>query len=309
MDAITLIRQRAKTKLKTIALPEYNDPRVKEASIIIEQEGIAKVLFLTPDKVDTQEKERYIQEYYQMRKTRYPDINDVRKLFDDTLYYTAMLTREGKVDGFVAGASHTTSDLARAAIYCLGIDEGIGIASSCFIMNIPNCKYGEDGVFIFADCGIIPEPTSKQLASIAFASSELGKKVLGLTPRVALLSYSTHGSAKGKGIDKVAEALGLLKQMAPDLIADGEIQVDAAIVPEVAKIKYPDSPLEGKANILIFPDLEAGNIGYKLTERLVKARALGPLILGLNKPCSDLSRGCSVNDVVDCVAVTAIRAQ
>ena len=309
MDVIRKIRQRAGAQLKTIVLPEYRDSRVIEAVKIIEQEGIAKPLLLTPDKIDPQEKAGYIEEYYQMYKAKGLDINAVKELFNSTLYYAAMMAREGKFDGLVAGASHTTPDVARACIRCLGVDEHFTIASSCFIMSVPDCPLGEEGTFIFADCGIIPEPNPRQLAYIALSASELAKKVLDFTPRIALLSYSTKGSAKGKSIEKITEALALLKEMAPDLLADGEFQVDAAIVPEVAKIKYPDSPVGGKANVLIFPNLEAGNIGYKLVQRLAKARALGSLLLGLNKPASDLSRGCSVEDVVDCAAVTAIRAQ
>jgi phosphate acetyltransferase len=192
---------------------------------------------------------------------------------------------------------------------CIGIDERITIISSCFIMEVPNCPYGEGGTFVFADCGVIPDPNSRQLSRIALSAAELAKKVLDITPRVAFLSYSTKGSAKAKSAVKIAEALAMLKELAPGILADGEMQVDAAIVPELAKIKFPDSPLGGKANVLIFPNLEAGNIGYKLTQRLSGARALGPLLLGLNKPASDLSRGCLVEDVVDCAAVTAIRAQ
>jgi phosphate acetyltransferase len=309
MDTIEKIRQKARLKLKTIVLPEYEDRRIEEASRIIEKEGIAKVLLLTKDKIEPKEKERYIEQFYQLYKAKNPDINIVRELFENPLYYAAMMTREGKVDGFVAGASHTTPDVARAAIRCLGVDERISIASSCFIMIVPNCPYGQDGTFVFADCGIIPEPNPRQLACISLSAAELTRKVLDFIPRIALLSYSTKGSAKGKSIEKISEALTLLKEMAPDLVVDGELQVDAAIVPSVARIKYPDSVLGGQANVLIFPDLEAGNIGYKLVQRLAGARAIGPLLLGLNKPCSDLSRGCLAEDIVDCVAVTAIRAQ
>lgn len=195
------------------------------------------------------------------------------------------------------------------AIHCLGVEEEINIASSCFLMVVPDSPYGEAGAFIFADCGIVPDPNSRQLAYIAIANAQLARQVLNVTPKVALLSYSTKGSAKGRIIDKTLDALALAKKMRPDLLIDGELQVDAAIVPEIAEIKYPNSLLKGRANVLIFPNLEAGNIGYKLVERLAKARAIGPLIVGLNKPCSDLSRGCSVDDIVDCVAVTAIRAQ
>jgi phosphate acetyltransferase len=309
MDTIKKIRDRARSKLKTIVLPEYYDKRVAEAANIIEKEGIANVLLLAPDKVDPEQKERYIEEFYQMYKAKEIDMDMVRKLFDDTLYYSVMMTREGKFDGVVAGASHTTPDMARACIRCLGVDERITIVSSCFIMVVPNCPYGEEGTFIFADCGIVPEPNARQLAYIALSASELASKVLGIMPRIAMLSYSTKGSAKGKPVEKITEGMRLLKEMAPDLLVDGEMQVDAAIVPEVAKIKYPDSPIAGRANVLIFPDLEAGNIGYKLVQRLANSRALGPLLLGLNKPASDLSRGCLVEDIVDCVTVTAIRAQ
>lgn len=309
MDTITRLRKKAAAKLKTIVLPEYNDVRVAEAAKIAEKEGIAKIILLTPDKIDQQEKERYIQEYFQIRKDKGIDLEAVKNLFEDPLYYAAMMLREGKADGFVAGASHTTADTARAAIHCVGIDDKLTIASSCFIMVVPHCAYGEKGTFVFADCGIIPEPNKRQLACIAIAAARMTAKVLDFIPRIALLSYSTKGSAKGKEIDDIVETLGLIRQMAPDLLADGEMQVDAALVPEVAQIKYPESTVAGKANVLIFPDLNSGNISYKLTQRLAGARALGPLFLGLQKPCSDLSRGCSAEDVVDCVAVTAIRAQ
>lgn len=309
MDTVKKIREKASSTVKTIVLPEYDDERVSKAAKIIEQEGIAKVLLLSPDKINPQDKERYIQEFYQLRKAKGLDIDTARKILAEPLYYAAMLTREGKADGFVAGASHTTPDVARAAIWCLGVDERIGIATSAFIMVVPDCPFGEEGTFVFADCGIIPDPNPRQLVCISKANAELASKVLDIIPRIALLSYSTHGSAKGKSVDKIIEAVQLLKSMAPNLSVDGEMQVDAAIVPEVAKIKYPDSPVAGKANVLIFPNLESGNIGYKLVQRLAGADAIGPLLLGLNKPCSDLSRGCSVEDIVDCVAVTAIRAQ
>jgi len=308
MGVIADIRNKARSNIKTIVLPEYDDKRTLEAIKIIESEGIAKPLLLTKDKVDKQNKERYIEEFYKMHQAKDMSIDDVRKLFEDTLYYAAMMTREGKVDGLVAGASHTTPDMARASIRCIGVDERITIAASCFIMDVPNCPYGDKGTFIFADCGIIPDPNSRQLSCVAQAAAELADKVLDITPRIAFLSYSTKGSAKVKSIEKIHEALAALKESAPDLLADGELQVDSAIVPEVAQIKSPNSPVGGKANILIFPNLEAGNIGYKLVERLGGARAIGPLFLGLKRPASDLSRGCSVEDIVDCVAVTAVRS-
>ena len=308
MDTIKNIREKARSSKKTIALPEYSDKRVLEAAQIIEAQGLAKPLLLTPDKIDPDLKKKYIEEFYELRKAKGVDMASVEKLFEDPLYYAAMLTRDGKVDGFVAGAAHTTAEVCRSAITGIGLDQRLMIASSCFIMVVPNCAFGDEGTFIFADCGVVPEPNARQLACIGIAAAELGAKVLNFTPRIAFLSYSTKGSAKGKSIDKIQEALKNLKELEPDLLADGELQVDAAIVPEVAKIKFPGSPVGGKANVLIFPNLEAGNICYKMTERLSRARALGPLIMGLKKPCSDLSRGCSVEDVVDCVAVTAVRA-
>ncbi|MBU1727369.1 MAG: phosphate acetyltransferase [Candidatus Omnitrophica bacterium] len=310
MDTISKIRDLARSELKSIVLPEYDDSRVVEAVRFIEKEGLAKVTLMTPDKVDESQRKRYIDEYYQMHNSKEVDLGVVQELFNrDTLYYSAMMTREGKFDGLVAGASHTTPEMARAAIRCIGIDDRITIVSSCFIMVAPNCPYGENGTFVFADCGIIPEPNGRQLGCIALSAAELAEKVLGFKARIAFLSYSTKGSARTKSAEKIAEGLAQLKEMSPDILADGELQVDAAIVPEVAKIKYPESPIGGKANVLIFPNLEAGNIGYKLSQRLSGARAVGPLLLGLKKPASDLSRGCFVEDIVDCVAATAIRAQ
>ncbi len=309
MDAIIKIRKLAKRKIKTIVLPEYEDERTIEAARIIKQESIANPLVLTPDLIDKNELERYIQQYYEMYKSKDIDLDLVKKLFSNSLYYAAMMTHEGKADGLVAGAIHTTADVARACIRCIGLEEKYTIASSCFIMDVPNCQYGENGTFIFADCGVIPDPNARQLSCIAITAAELAAKVLDLTPKVAFLSYSTKGSAKTKSAEKISEALALLKEQAPNLLADGEIQADAAIVPEVAKIKCPDSPINGEANVLIFPNLEAGNIAYKLVQRLSGCRAIGPLFLGLNKPASDLSRGCIVDDIVDSVAVSAIRAQ
>ncbi|MDD5355880.1 MAG: phosphate acyltransferase, partial [Candidatus Omnitrophica bacterium] len=289
MDTIETLRNKARSKLKTIVLPEYYDKRAVEAAQIIQKEGLANVILLTKEMMSPQDTDRYIEQYYNLRKAKGITLEEVKKIFTDTLYHAAMMTREGKADGFVAGASHTTPDVARAAIHCLEIDPRISIACSCFIMTVPDCPYGQNGTFVFADCGIIPDPNSRQLACISIASAELAAKVLNIKPKVALLSYSTKGSAKGRSIDSIVEALQLARSMSPDLLIDGELQVDAAIVPEVAQIKYPDSPIGGQANVLIFPDLEAGNIGYKLVQRLGRSRALGPLILGLNKPCSDLS--------------------
>ncbi len=309
MDAIKRIRSLAKKKLMTIVLPEYDDERTLEAARIVKEEKIAKPLVLTPDMIDKNQLESYIEEYYKLYQSKDISLDIVKKLFSDNLYYAAMMTREGKADGLVAGAIHTTADIARACIRCIGLDERFTIASSCFIMDLPDNQYGDNGTLIFADCGIIPDPNARQLSCIALTAAELASKVLDITPRIAFLSYSTKGSAKTKSAEKIAEALTLLKEQSPGILADGELQADAAIVPEVAKIKCPGSPINGDANVLIFPNLEAGNIGYKLSQRLSGCRAIGPLFLGLNKPASDLSRGCFAQDIVDSIAVSAIRAQ
>ena len=309
MNAIEKIRRRAAEEMKTIVLPEYEDERTLEAEKIILKESLANPIVLTPDRVDKNLKEKYIQEYYELYQSKDIDLETVKKLFSDNLYYAAMMTREGKADGLVAGAVHTTADVARACIRCIGLDERFTIASSCFIMDVADSQYGDSGTFIFADCGVIPDPNSRQLSCIAFTAAELAGKVLGITPRVAFLSYSTKGSARTKSAEKIAEALASLKALSPDILADGELQGDAAIVPEVAEIKCPGSPINGRANVLIFPNLEAGNICYKLVQRLSGCRAIGPLFLGLNKPASDLSRGCFAEDIVDSVAVTALRSQ
>ena len=309
MELIEQIRRKSKDLARTIVLPESDDQRVREAAGIIERERIARVILLDKEKIPVDKRERYAREFYQLRKIKGLTMGEARQTLRHPVYFAAMMVRQGEADGFVAGASHTTPDVARAAIHCIGTEKRFGLALSCFIMVVPDCPYAEKGSFVFADCGIVPEPNARQLSCIALASAEMASEVLDFNPRVAFLSYSTKSSSKGKSVKKIAEALQLTKQAKPNLLVDGELQVDAAIIPEVAKIKYPQSPLKGEANILIFPDLEAGNISYKLVQRLAKARALGPLLLGLNKPCSDLSRGCSVDDIVDCVAVTAIRAK
>lgn len=308
MEIVETIRQKAKVKNKIIALPESQDNRVKEAAEIIERERIARILLLDSGMLDAKKQDEYANAYYELRKHKGMTAEQANEILGNPLYYAAMMTRFGDADGFVAGASHTTPDVARAAIQCLGVDDRINVASSCFLMIVPGCPYGENGAFIFSDCGIVPDPDARQLACIAISNAEVAENIFGITPRVALLSYSTKGSAKGKSIDKIKEALVLAGQMKPGLLIDGELQADAAIVPEVAQIKSPEGLLGGRANVLIFPNLESGNISYKLVQRLANARAVGPLVVGLNKPCSDLSRGCSVEDVVDAVAVTAIMA-
>jgi phosphate acetyltransferase len=309
MDVITQLREKAKRQSKTIVLPEGSDSRVKQAAEFIAKEKLASIILLKEDELDPKKIDEYTELFFQLRQHKGISRDDARRTVSHPVFYGALMVRQGLADGFVAGAATTTPDVAKAALYCLGIDKRIATIASCFIMVIPDCKYGENGVFIFADCGIVPDPTTRQLAQIAISSSELAKKVLGLTPRVAMLSYSTKGSASGRFVERIREATAMLREMVPELTVDGELQVDAAIVPEVARIKNPGSPIQGNANILIFPSLEAGNISYKLVERLSGGQAIGPLLMGLVKPCSDLSRGCSWEDVVDCTVVTAIRAQ
>jgi phosphate acetyltransferase len=309
MDVIQSLRQKACSKHKRIVLPERDDKRVVEAYEYIKKEKIADITILTPDKIDPGKIKLYAQEYYNLRKHKGITPEEATKVVEDPLYYAAMMTRLDDADGFVAGAAHTSGDVIRAAIHCLNIDENIGTISSSFIMVVPNCPYGENGVLVYADCGVMPTPSPRQLANIAVSTAELARVVLGIKPRVAMLSYSTKGSAGGKLVENIRQATEMAKKENPDLVLDGELQVDAAIVPEVAKIKDSGSQIKGDANVLIFPNLEAGNIAYKLTQRLARARALGPILQGFNKPCSDLSRGCSVEDIVDCVAVTAIRVK
>jgi phosphate acetyltransferase len=209
----------------------------------------------------------------------------------------------------VAGAVHTSGDVARAGIYCVGLDRKVGLLTSCFAVEIDDKTLGYEGLFIFGDCAIIPYPSAKQLCGIGIACSDVMQKLFDVQPRTAMLSFSTKGSSKGESVDNVIEAVKKIHEKRPDILVDGELQVDAAILPDVAKKKCEDSPIEGKANVFVFPTLDAGNICYKITQRLAKARVVGPIMLGVKKPCCDLSRGCEVSEIVDAIAVTAVRAQ
>lgn len=327
MSILEKIRQNASKRPRVIVLPESGDPRTIEASNYILDHSIAKLLLIGKDDVRDRIKakntkdleiidpatykdtEDLISEYYQMRMAKGITQEEARKTVrDEYVTFGAMLVRRGIADGFVSGADHTTPDIIRVALRCLRVDRDIGVVSGAFLMEAPNSAYGDDGVFVFADCAVNPDPNPNELAGIAVSSAALFQQLVGRTPRVALLSYSSKGSAKGPKVDSVIEAVKKAKEIAPSLLIDGEFQVDSAIVPKVAKIKCPESEVAGKANVLIFPDLNSGNISYKLTQRLANARAVGPLLLGFTKPCSDLSRGCSAEDIVDAVAVTAVRA-
>ncbi|MFQ5952091.1 MAG: phosphate acetyltransferase [Candidatus Omnitrophota bacterium] len=333
MKRLLELRKKAKKEKKKIVLPEGDDARIVKAAAFIVQEGIANVILLgDPDDmtklagecgcsldgveiIDPSEhdkKQEIVDTYYELRKPKGMTSGEARQtVMDNFVFYGAVMTRIGLADGFVAGANHTTSSVARAAIQCLTLDKDIGTVCSSFIMEMEDRTFGEEGLFAYGDCAVIPHPSSRQLVGIAIATSDIFHKMFDITPRVAMLSYSTKGSTttKEETIGTIRTALEMIKQKRPDLIIDGELQLDAAIVPEVAKRKCPDSKVGGRANVLIFPNLDAGNISYKLTQRLGKARAVGPVLQGLDKPCSDLSRGCSWEDVVDVVAVTVIRAK
>lgn len=309
MAKIDLIREKARRNPKKIVLPEGEEKRVIEAASIVEKEGIAEVILL--QKTETHPRlEEIVRTFWNLRKHKGIGIDEAREyVLKEPVYFAALMTRLGMADGFVAGASHTTPNVARAAIHCLKIDREIKVVSSSFIIELEDCPFGENGLFVFGDCGIVPDPTSSQLAGIALSSGMLLKDLFDVEPRAALLSYSTKGSARGKSIDKVLGALKIIREKKPGFLVDGELQLDAAIIPEVAGIKCPGSPVAGKANVLIFPNLDAGNISYKLIHRLGKARVVGPILQGINRPASDLSRGCSVEEIVDAVAVTVVRAQ
>ena len=331
MNRILALREKAKKEKKKIVLPEGEDNRVVRAASVIAAEGIADVCLLGQkdavhklagennisldgvnliDPLTHGERDEIIDAYFKLRERKGITPEEAEKTVTENLvFYAAMMTKMGLADGFVAGANHKTSDVARSSIQCLKLDREVGTVSSSFIMEMEDCPFGENGLFAYGDCGIIPYPSIRQLVGIAIATSDMLHKLFGIEPRVAMLSYSTKGSARGESVDSIREALARIKTKRPDLIIDGELQLDAAIVPDVAHRKCPDSKVGGKANVLIFPNLDAGNISYKLSQRLGKARAVGPLIQGLNKPCSDLSRGCSWEDVVDTTTVTAIRAQ
>ncbi|MCM8784218.1 MAG: phosphate acetyltransferase [Candidatus Omnitrophica bacterium] len=329
-DVLSILREKAKRDSKTIVLPEGEDKRVQEAVSFIVREKIAKVFIF--DKKGELHKlfkeeaasdcikiidlnngdiiKKYASLYFELRKAKGISLEVARKIVKgNPVFIASLMVGAKEADGFVAGASLSTSDVARAAIHCIKKKEGVSTVMGVFIMVVPDCTYGEKGLFVFADCGVVPEPDDEQLAEIAIETADFTKDVLEILPKVALLSYSTKGSSKGENIDKIVNALEIVKRRRPDLLIDGELQVDAAIVPEVAKIKFPHSPVAGYANVLIFPNLEAGNCGYKLVQRMAKAKAVGPLFLGLESPASDLSRGCDVDDIIDAVAVTAVRAQ
>lgn len=331
MSAIDKIKAKAKSKVMHIVLPEGTEPRTVQATRKITDQGIAKVTLLgNPDEVKkvaaetgtdltgveiidpkTSEKSAaYASLLYELRKAKGMTPEQAAELVTgNTLYFGAVMLKAGDADGMVAGAINSTGNVLRPALQIIKTAPGIKVVSSCFIMEIPDHQWGDDGVMIFGDCAVIPNPTAEELAAIAIASAASGKQLVDIDPRVAMLSFSTKGSAKHDNVTKVQEATKLAHELAPELKLDGELQADAALVESVGQLKAPGSTVAGHANTLIFPDLQAGNIGYKLVQRLAGAEAIGPIIQGLAKPVSDLSRGCSVDDIVSVVAITAVKAQ
>ena len=330
MSFIDEIKNRAKQEIKTIVLPEATDIRILKAAQIVEKERYAKVILIGDeeevskkikennielketkiiDPLKSEKTEDYANQLYELRKAKGMTLEQAQKIILDPIYFGMMMVKLDDADGLVSGAAHSTADTLRPALQILKTAPGTKLVSAFFIMVVPNCEYGANGTFIFADSGLNEEPDSEKLSEIAISSSKSFRQLVGKDPKVAMLSYSTYGSAYSASTEKVIEATRLVKEKAPDLIVDGELQLDAAIVPEVAEFKAKGSPLKGEANVLIFPDLGAGNIGYKLTQRLAKAEAYGPLCQGIAKPVNDLSRGCNEFDVAGVIAITAVQAQ
>ena len=328
MSLIDRIKEKAKSDLRTVVLPEGEEERTIKAAGIIAAEKIAKLVMLgdeakikgalgdvdydyitviNPETAD--DFQEYADQFYEMRKAKGVTPEKALETCKDPLYYAVMMIKNGKGDGMVSGAIHSTGDTLRPALQVIKTAPGIKIVSSCFVMDIPKKEYGDDGVMVFGDCAINIDPSSEDLAAIAIASAETAKSLCNMDPKVAMLSFSTKGSAKHEFVDKVVEATKLVKELAPDLNVDGELQADAALVEKVGQLKSPGSAVAGKANVLIFPDIQAGNIGYKLVQRLGGAEAFGPICQGMARPVNDLSRGCSSDDIVSVVAITAVQAQ
>ena len=329
MDFIQDIWTKAKKLNKTIVLPETNDVRILRATEIITKSHLAKIVLIGKeaaikelaaknglnisdatiiDPALSGDLEKYITEYQKLREKKGMTLDEARKIMsEDYPFFGAMMVRFGDADGMVTGADHPTAHTIKATVHCVGVAPGISLISSFFAMISPKKEFGIDGLLFYADCGVNPNPTSDQLSDIAITTADSFRKLVGWDPKVAMLSFSTKGSARHPDADKVIAATNMVKSKRPELLVDGELQADAALIPSIGKSKAPDSKVAGKANILIFPDLDAGNICYKITERLGGAIALGPLLQGGAKPINDLSRGCSADDIVNITAITAVQ--
>ena len=330
MSFIDSIKNRAKQDKKTIVLPEASDLRIIKATEIALKEEYANIILVGNeesiknmanennlnidkatiiDPLKSEKSELYANKLYELRKEKGMTLEKAKELIKDEVYFSMMMVKLEEADGLVSGAIHSTSDTLRPALQILKTAPGTKLVSAFFLMVVPDCEYGENGVFVFGDCGLNQNPTAEELVEIAHSSSKSFEQLVGKESKVAMLSYSTMGSAKSELTQKVIDATNMTKEKYPQMKIDGELQLDAAIVPEVGKSKAPDSNIAGNANTLIFPDLNAGNIGYKLTQRLGKAEAYGPLCQGIAKPVNDLSRGCSSEDVAGVIAITAVQAQ
>ena len=330
MNFIETIKERARSNIKKIVLPEASDLRTIKAASIALKEHYADIVLVgnkdnilklakendldisnatIVDPLNSEKKDIYAKELYELRKAKGMTLEDAEKLIEDEVYFGMMMVKMGDGDGLVSGAIHSSSDTLRPALQILKTAPGTKLVSAFFLMVVPNCEYGENGVFVFGDCGLNQNPTSEELVEIAHSSRESFEHLVGKESRVAMLSYSTKGSAKSDLTQKVIDATNMIKEKYPDMKVDGELQLDSAIVPEIGKSKAPGSSIAGTANTLIFPDLNAGNIGYKLTQRLAKAEAYGPLCQGIAKPVNDLSRGCSAEDIAGVIAITSVQAQ
>ena len=330
MSFVETMKEKARQNIKTILLPESEDIRVIQAAADVEKEGFAKAVLIGNeenvkklaldnnidvskvtiiDPLKSEKFEEYSNKFYELRKAKGMTPEKAKETMKEPIYFGTMMVKVGDADGIVSGACHPTAHTLRPALQILKTAPGTKLASAFFLMVTKCPEYGEDGVLIFADSGMNEYPDADGLSEIAISSAKSFKQLVGTEPRVAMLSYSTYGSASSPLTEKVIEATRILKEKAPDLICDGELQLDAAIVPEVAERKAPGSPVAGRANVLIFPDLDAGNIGYKLVQRFGRAEAYGPLCQGIAKAVNDLSRGCSSDDIVGVVAITSVQAQ
>ena len=329
MSIIEKIREKAKLNLKTIVLPEGSEKRTVQAAAYVKRNRIAEpvllgdrdsilaaaketgenidgIIMVDPDK--SNHLDAYASALYEARKSKGMTTEEALKLALDPMYFGIMMVRQGDADGLVSGAVHTTGDMLRPALQLIKTKPGCKVVSSSFLMDCPNKSLGENGLLIYSDCVVMPCPTAEELAHIAISTAETAKTLCGVEePRVALLSFSTNGSAKHELVSKVQEAVTIAHTLAPNLLLDGEMQFDAALVPEIGQSKFKGSPVAGRANVLIFPDLQAGNIGYKITQRIGGAECFA-VLQGLNKPCNDLSRGCSTDDIITTIAATAVQA-